>query len=231
MIGVVETTGDRCSVAILGDPATRSERPAILSRMETGIRNSHDRLLADIFAEALDVASTSPGQLEGVAVAVGPGSFTGIRIGISFAIGLGLACDLPLIPVSTLDAIAWGGRDIAKLTARSRLLALVPDRRGDVYSALYNLHPRFQRLTAPYNVPLSDIPEMVDENVIVAGPGGEMLGEEYNPLSQSILPLDAITVGFYGWELLRRGLCVPPHQVQPLYISGATSVKAPSEKR
>lgn len=229
MIGVIETTGDRCSVAILGDVAGTAERPTIRARTESGIRNAHDRLLADMFGASLDIASASADQLEGIAVAVGPGSFTGIRIGISFAVGLGLALDLPLIPVSALDAIAWGGRDVARLTARSRLLALVPDRRGDVYSALYNLRPRFQRLTAPYNVPLVDIPDMVDENVIVAGPGGELLGEEYNPLSQTTLPLDAITIGFYGWELMRRGLCVAPHQVQPLYVTGATPATAPPD--
>ena len=227
MIGVVETTGDRCSVAVLGEPIDGGERPTILALSESGVRNAHDRLLADMFSHALDIASVSVAHLEGVAVAVGPGSFTGIRIGISFAVGVGLARELPLIPVSVLDAIAWSGREVSALSGRSRLLALVPDRRGDVYSALYNLHPRFQRLTAPYNVPLGDIPEMIDENVIVAGPGGDLLGDGFNPLPVTILPLDAVTVGVYAWELMRRGLCVQPHHVQPLYVSGPGLSRTP----
>lgn len=226
MIGVIETTGDRCSVAILTTQAGVGDRPGVLAHIGTGRRNVHDRLLAAMFSDCLDIASVDIAELEAVAVAIGPGSFTGIRIGISFAIGLGLAAERPLVPVSTLDAIAWRGRDLAGFSGRSRLLALVPDRRGDAYAALYNLAPRFQRLTAPYNVPIGDVPEMIDENVLVAGPGGELLDRMQSPVPSSILPLDATTIGLYGHELMRRGLCVEPHQIKPLYIGAAAVTTA-----
>ena len=74
-------------------------------------RLTHSEQLMPHIADMLDKASVKKSQIDGVAVAVGPGSFTGLRIGAATAKGLGLALKKPLIHVPTVDALAynmWG---------------------------------------------------------------------------------------------------------------------------
>lgn len=221
MIGVIETTGESCSVALFNTGVESSgSDPELLASSHSAIPNSHDRLAAEMFNDLLRIGSAEVTDLEALAVAVGPGSYTGIRIGISIAIGIGISLGIPLIPVSVLDAIAWRCRRISRLSGRSRVLSLIPDRRGDLYAALYNTDPRFQRLTAPYNVSASDILGILDENIIAAGPGTGLVLEGGERIESPGIRLDATLVGLYGVELMRRGLCVEPGEIKPLYVSG-----------
>ena len=221
MIGVIETTGSACSVALFETNVSDAERePEPLATTMSAVENAHDRLAADMFGDIFRIASREMSDLDAVAVAVGPGSYTGIRIGISLAIGIGVALQIPLIPVSVLDAIAWRCRRISRLSGRSRVLSLVPDRRGELYAALYNTDPRFQRLTAPYNIPSDDVLGMLDENIIAAGPGAALVLDGDESLESPGIRVDATLIGLYAVELMRKGLCVAPAQIRPLYIGG-----------
>ncbi len=83
-----------------------------------------DRLLVD--------CGWSPKDLEGLAVSIGPGSFTGLRVGVATVKGLALALDLPVAPVPTLDALA------ATLPfAAAPVCPLLDARKGEVYCSLY----------------------------------------------------------------------------------------------
>jgi tRNA threonylcarbamoyladenosine biosynthesis protein TsaB len=75
------------------------------------------------------------GRVAAVAVGVGPGSFTGLRVGIATARALGLSRDLPVHGVSTLDAL---GRALGERAGASSRLALLDARRGEVFAALYS---------------------------------------------------------------------------------------------
>ena len=105
MLAAIETTGETCGVALFEDETLRVELHASFAR-------EHDRLLAWMFSQALEIAQIRAEEIDVYAVSVGPGSYTGIRIGLSFAIGAALAYDRQIIPVPTLDAIA---APIAKL--------------------------------------------------------------------------------------------------------------------
>ncbi len=221
MIGVIETTGQTCSVALFKSMADEhGTDPELVALSVSAIRNAHDRLAAEMFEEVLRIGSAQVTDLEAIAVAVGPGSYTGIRIGISLAIGLGFSLGIPLIPVSVLDAIAWRCRRISRLSGRSRVLSLIPDRGGDLYAALYNTDPRFQRLTAPYHVPAADIVGMLDENIIAAGPGTALVLDGDESVESPGIRLDASLIGLYGVELMRKGVCSDPGQIRPLYVGG-----------
>ena len=94
---------------------------------------SHSRWTAPTIATLLDQAGIAAGDLAAVAVSIGPGSFTGVRIGLSLAKGICLAGGPTLIPVSTLEALAWS----AATTAGALILPLMDARRGEAYGAVF----------------------------------------------------------------------------------------------
>lgn len=216
MILAIETTGDSCDIALL-------DNDRILVDLRSAIPRSHDRLLATLVSQAFDVAECKPEHVSAVALSVGPGSFTGIRIGLSFGIGFAMARTIPVVPVSALDAIAWHGRGVAEIGNRHRILSLIADRRGAVYAALYQVDPVFQRLTAPYNIPIEELEPLLDENILAAGPGAALFDPLVCPcVHDDVLDITAAAIGRYGAELYRKGLAVPFDQVTPLYIAKAT---------
>ena len=118
----IETATEACSVAILVDGDVR-ERFEIAPRRHAELALPWaEQLLAD--------AGVVKPQLEAIAVGRGPGAFTGVRLAIALAQGIALALDRPLLPVSTLAALAMraeGGRIVAAIDARM----------GEVYLAAF----------------------------------------------------------------------------------------------
>lgn len=213
MIAAIETTGETCGVALF-------ESETLLVEMRTEIPRAHDRLLASLFRQALDSVDVRPGQVEVMAVSVGPGSFTGIRIGLSFAVGFALATGAAIVQVSTLDAIAWDARNIGRTGRRSRVLSTIPAGRLGVYAALYEIEPEFRRLTAPYTVPTDQLSTLLDENVFAAGPGITAVARDCRDcIALDTEHLSARAVGIVGREMYRKGLSVTPEQVMPIYGS------------
>jgi tRNA threonylcarbamoyladenosine biosynthesis protein TsaB len=100
-------------------------------------RPAHARELMPAVAEVMDRAGLGYADLEGIAVGVGPGTFTGLRIGIATARGLASSNDLPLRPVSSLAALARGLKAEADATGSPSLLAVIDAKRGEVFAAEY----------------------------------------------------------------------------------------------
>ena len=126
LVLAVDTTSAHGSLALLDDHALRGAmafRSAQPRHAET-LLPSVDYLLARLEAKLDDV--------EGFAVAVGPGSFTGLRIGIAAVEGLAYTLERPVVGVSTLDATAFRYRH-----RRGLLVALIEAYRGEVYGASY----------------------------------------------------------------------------------------------
>ncbi len=95
----IETSGENCGVAILTAP----DRFAEFNFHE---KNIHSEILFELIEKLLDATGAEIKSLDAIAVSSGPGSFTGLRIGMSAAKGLALGANLPIIPVPTFDAIA-----------------------------------------------------------------------------------------------------------------------------
>ena len=111
----------------------------VLERELPAARGASDSLL-DVMQQLLSEAGTSLPQLDLLAVGRGPGGFTGVRLGISIAQGLGYATGLPVLPVSTLQAVAQhalqhGRSDVER--AGGRLLVCQDARMGEIYSARF----------------------------------------------------------------------------------------------
>ncbi len=113
-----DTATDRATSALVGDGEVLGER---VSRAST--------LLEDVDA-LLRQAGAHPADLEALAVGVGPGSFTGIRIGLAVARGLALALDVPAAGVSTLDVLAAGAPGATPVIDAKRREVFVPGPRA-----------------------------------------------------------------------------------------------------
>ena len=123
----IETATKNCSVAL-------GQNEQVIDLIEyTGEGYSHAEKLHVFIKDILSNNHILPEQLKAVAVSKGPGSYTGLRIGVSAAKGLAYALDIPLIAISTLESMA---RQIKQENAY--IIPLIDARRMEVYSAVYD---------------------------------------------------------------------------------------------
>ncbi|MCH2490219.1 MAG: tRNA (adenosine(37)-N6)-threonylcarbamoyltransferase complex dimerization subunit type 1 TsaB [Flavobacteriales bacterium] len=126
LILCIETATTNCSVAL-------SENGSVIAfRDDTTAGYSHAEKLHLFIAEVLAEAKLPKENLDAVAVSKGPGSYTGLRIGVSAAKGICYALDIPLISVPTLTVLAQ------KVTDAGTVIPLLDARRMEVYSAVFN---------------------------------------------------------------------------------------------
>jgi tRNA threonylcarbamoyl adenosine modification protein YeaZ len=121
----IDTASTLCA-ACVWDAGARRE----LGRCVEDIGKGHAERLMDVIAQALSAAGVTFADLGAIAVSVGPGSFTGIRVGVAAARGLALALKIPALGVTTLSAIADEARAIH---ADRRIIASIDARRDELY--------------------------------------------------------------------------------------------------
>jgi tRNA threonylcarbamoyladenosine biosynthesis protein TsaB len=128
----LDTATEACSVALLGESG-------LIGRYAEIGRGHADEILAMVSA-VLSEAGVPLGRLDGIAAGIGPGAFTGVRIGVSIAQGLAFGASLPVIPVSSLEALAWRaiGDDAAQRDGPRQALACLDARMGEVYWACFD---------------------------------------------------------------------------------------------
>lgn len=134
----IETSSDVCSVAI-----ARDGNPIAGKESSEGL--NHSKLLSVFVSDVFEDAGMSIDSIDAVAVSMGPGSYTGLRIGVSLAKGLCYALGKPLIAVGTLDSLADNTIEnpnyyFADIRDEGELLfcPMTDARRMEVYTALYN---------------------------------------------------------------------------------------------
>jgi len=132
LILMIETATEVCSVALALDRQ-------LISLRETSKGNSHSANVAVFIDEILKESNKTPKDLDAVAVSKGPGSYTGLRIGVSSAKGFSYGLTIPLISIETLKAMTYGVLMINNITDENALFCpMIDARRMEVYSAFYN---------------------------------------------------------------------------------------------
>ena len=127
----IETATTVCSVAL-------SENGSVLTYKELEQRNVHAEIITLFIDEVLKTVDKKYQELDAVAVSCGPGSYTGLRIGISVAKGLCFALDIPLIAVETLEGMADGIRSQNTVEENTLLCPMIDARRMEVFTAVFN---------------------------------------------------------------------------------------------
>ncbi|PCH98144.1 MAG: tRNA (adenosine(37)-N6)-threonylcarbamoyltransferase complex dimerization subunit type 1 TsaB [Bacteroidetes bacterium] len=127
----LETATRVCSVALARDGK-------VIAVRESSEDQSHSSQITVFIEEVLAKAGVGMHELEGIAVSEGPGSYTGLRIGVSTAKGLCYALNIPLIAISTLRAMALGASTEHDKSENTLFCPVIDARRMEVYYGLYN---------------------------------------------------------------------------------------------
>ena len=180
----IETSTKICSVAI-------SDGDKLLALKEEGGEYSHSEKLTVFIQEILKEAGLKLGDIDAVAVSKGPGSYTGLRIGVSVAKGFCYALNKPLIAIDTLQAMALG---MSKVEQSSLYCPMIDARRMEVYTALYDGNNNLVEPVSAKIIDSTSFAESLKKNkVIFFGDGSEKckeaLGENTNAIfSEKGLP-------------------------------------------
>lgn len=196
-----------------------SDRLVINRYFDVGLQHSQ-RLFVEIEA-AFEAADVDMDGMQAVAVSIGPGSFTGLRIGLSAAKGLCMASDKPLVAVSTLETLA------ARLPfARLPVCAVLDARKKEVYAALYDTAGgRPVELAPPRAIaPASLAAERAGEPTIYTGDGAEAYRDLLVDNPHALMApshcarLDAGTIGWLALSKLEAGDIVDLDSAEPEYL-------------
>lgn len=194
----------------------------VISEITLNIKATHSKKLMTAMSHILEDAALSLDDMDGIAVTIGPGSFTGLRIGLSAAKGLSYASGKPLIGVPTLDALAFN-----LPFSRYLVCPILDARRGEVYTALYRAEGQSsEKVMDEMAVTPAALTEMIKEKTIFLGDGvdpyGEFLKERLKDLYlEAPMPLRlprASNVAILALERLKSGDMDDPFALVPRYI-------------
>ena len=173
---------------------------AVASRTHARPKQSAEQLLPMI-AELLAEAGWSRSQLDRIGVSVGPGSFTGLRVGIACAQGLAMGLGLPLVGVTSLAAMA---RAVPESILGLRC-ALLDARRSEVFAAAHHAGPRAAEQLAPLALPIASAQQTLQQllaiPIVWIGSGLSLLGAEPSFDSAETREPSAAAVGQLAEEL------------------------------
>lgn len=213
MLAAVDAATSPASVAVLAGERTLAEEVApSRARVDAWVLPALQRCLAE--------AGIRPSEVEGYAATVGPGSFTGIRVGLATCRGLAAPGGLPVAGVQTLEALAETGAVHGDLVA-----PCIDARRGQVYVALYRLPEPTPLPLQPSWGPLACSPREASER-LARSPGAVIIGSGVRHLPGGLpgtvegptpLAAAAARLAARTWRATGPGSFPPP---EPFYLRG-----------
>ena len=216
MILGIETSVENVGVA-LGDHTGIRATAAISSDRK------HAESLTPMIHFVLQQAECEMADISAVAVDIGPGLFTGMRVGIATAQSLAWALDVPVIPVCSLDALAYSSK-----WAELPIAVALDARRGEVYWALYRARGHeLQRVTEPQVTSPEDAAIHIADRakeMICVGTGFKRYAEQFEGSpwirvlgGDNVYPTASAVVAL-GASALLNGNVVEPDKVEPMYL-------------
>lgn len=217
----VETATSCQSVALL-------DGSLVLARSDTDAKGAHARWLIPTIDRVLNLSGLTLANLDGLAVSIGPGSFTGLRVGLATMMGLRLATEKPLVTVPTLEAMAWNVRGVDLM-----ICPILKARTGEVYWAQYRWTPEGEltQVTEERAGELDQMAQSIQGPTMVFGEGWvanrtdlrhvlTAVTTDFCEAPHEAMAASAVSVGLAGLERLARGE-VAGRSVSPRYIQRA----------
>jgi tRNA threonylcarbamoyladenosine biosynthesis protein TsaB len=196
---VLDTCLAVCQAAVFDDAR-------VLAALSEPMTRGHQERLAPMVREAMAAAGASFQTLDRIAVTVGPGSFTGLRVGLAFAKGLALALDRPCVGIGTLAALAASAGDGA------RRAAVIDAGRGGVYLQIFEGR---NELTAPDILPV----ETAAARLVELTPLELLIGPQATRLAPVLTGSEAIDLAAPSPDAIASlAIAAPVIPPRPLYL-------------
>ncbi|MDH3575753.1 MAG: tRNA (adenosine(37)-N6)-threonylcarbamoyltransferase complex dimerization subunit type 1 TsaB [Desulfobacteraceae bacterium] len=211
----VDTATTSCSVAIV-------DKTSLLSEFTIDREETHSKHLMDMIKAVLRMAGLNFSDLDGFAVTRGPGSFTGLRIGLSTIKGLAVASEKPVVGVSSLEALAF-----QVSYSRDLICPILDARKGEVYFSRYRfLNGHLKKQTKERVAPPDKAVDDLNESCLFVGNGAllykEMILEKMGGLA-SIAPMiqntiRASTMAYLSMAKFEKNDTDDIEKIMPYYI-------------
>lgn len=212
----LESSATACSVAVCEDDKLIAQ-----NFQNSGL--THSRTLMPMADSLLAQCGHSLADVDVIAVAAGPGSFTGLRIGVATAKGLAWAGEKSCAPCSTLESMAW---QLAHMDGV--IIAAMDARRSQVYNAVFRAkNGELERLTPDRAIGLEELEEEIkklEERKILVGDGAQLCYNEWQERIQDLCLAPVHLRAQTAWgvaraalELARADKLVPGEQLAPVY--------------
>ncbi|MDN5216095.1 tRNA (adenosine(37)-N6)-threonylcarbamoyltransferase complex dimerization subunit type 1 TsaB [Fulvivirgaceae bacterium BMA12] len=210
----VETSTKICSVAL-------HREGHLLGCQELFLEKSHSSQLVVLIQDVLKQCDFSLDDMAAFAVSVGPGSYTGLRIGVSTIKGLCYGLDKPVIAVNTLEAMAYGG---GQLNDENALLCpMIDARRMEVYCLIMNHQLEVVEKTQAKIIDEHSFADyLTDQKILFFGNGAakcrEVLGYQQNALFTGRVSPSAIHMGYVAAQKFREKAFEDLAYFEPFYL-------------
>lgn len=222
----LETGTSACTVAVVNDGS-------VLTELTLQVPRAHSTRLMPLVAQAIEESGVPKQELDAIAVGIGPGSFTGLRIGLATAKGLAWALGKPCVGVPTLKAMAYGtGAQLGLV------VPMLDAKRGEVFAAVYAAGDRdpatWAELLPPSHIHVDQLAEEIKRlreglrhswqfvtccGDVAAQYGPKMqLGDSYRLAPAGAILPKAWAVAEVGRRMLEQGQGLDPEALVPVYL-------------
>ena len=223
----LDSSGLVASVAVVEDGAMDDQ---VIAEYTVNYKKTHSQTLLPMLDEIVKMTEMDLDTIDAIAVAGGPGSFTGLRIGSATAKGLGLALKKPLIHIPTMEGLAYNLCGIADIVC-----PIMDARRGQVYAGIYTFDDqKIQVLEDQMAVPIEELGEKL-KTYLAEGRRVTFLGDgvpvHKKKIEEEILPGESITfapanmnrqraasVGTLGMQYYKDGKIETAMEHEPDYL-------------
>lgn len=239
----IDSSGMPASVAVCEDGT-------LMAEYTVNFKRTHSQTLIPMLDEVRNLLELDLDRVDAIAVAGGPGSFTGLRIGSAAAKGIGLALNKPLIHVPTLEGMAYNFYGSGSL-----IVPMIDARNRQVFAGIYTFASQADSQADPLHIildqtpvnvidlcrKLNDLAEETGKEIVLLGDGasvyremmGELLEVPYRTAPAHLQQQKAGSVAVRGMDLARQGKLESAAQHRPDYlrVSQAERVRAKKEGR
>lgn len=194
----------------------------ILSEFYINTKQTHSQTLMPMVESVLKLTNKTLDDVTCMAVSAGPGSFTGVRIGVSCVKGLSMTRNIPCAGVSTLRAMAENARQLTGIVC-----AVMDARCGQVYNALFRAESgKLTRLCDDRALPIAELLEeckTFTEKIYLVGDGAELCYKTFAAIRAELLQPQlrfqrASGVAMAAQEMIENGQTITPDALMPIYL-------------
>lgn len=213
----MDSSSTPASVAVL-------EEEKILAEFFINTKMTHSQTLMPMVKNVMDMAGTTMDDIDLVAVTKGPGSFTGVRIGVSCAKGIAFPCDIPCAGISALEALAYNLND---WQSDAVVFSCMDARCGQVYNGIFKISDgKIIRLVEDRTIKIEELFEEVgnyEGEIYLIGDGAEFCYQSFKDVGVKIVPENiryqrASSVAMVGMNQEKNGLTINADALQPMYL-------------